>query len=645
MAVETQILKLTDVGGGQQFTGSITPAYTSNISARVNGRVADLKVKVGDRVTMGQVLAQIDTTALQQSLEQSQSTAAVNQAQYNKAVDDQANTLASAQKALALQKAQYDKTVSDQQNTVAAAKQAVATAQATLNNTITSQQNTIATAKQGVSTNQTSLSSTQSAYQIAVTNAQNALNAAVDNLLTSQNNTVQSAQLQVDVDLQNYATALKSGTQTAIDSAYKTLQKDQLALQQAQEAQYKDAQSAQASAQSNLVSLQNTLASAQASQAVQVAQEQLNAALTTLANAQAAAQTAIESSQQTLNAQQLAYANSLAASQSASAVAQAQLEQAQLTAKNAESTNAVLVSQAQLEQAKTNVKVISEQLQDGTLNSPVEGVVTSVLVPVGQYASAQTSIVGIASVNPLLATVNVSESSINKIKQDAAMTVSVPTLKKNYEGKVYAVHPTMDSTTKSYAVDIKVEDPNHELLPGMFAVTSLKSEGRQAIMVPADAVLSQPSGNAVFIVQDGKAKKVSVKIGQMTSAAFEITEGLKAGDELVVKGQELLSDNVPVQKPGQAGAANGQNGQSGQAGQNGKSGQNGQSGQSGGPSSPNPQSGSTSSPNGQSGQNGPNGQGGKNGNRQNGQSGQSGQSGGTSSPAASPDTAKAGAGQ
>jgi HlyD family secretion protein len=556
MSVETQIVKLSDVGGGQVFTGSITPVFTTNLSSRVTGRVASIDVNVGDRVKAGQALAHIDTTTLQQQLETTKSQAAVAQAQYNKAVNDYSNGLASAANAL-------DKAVNDAQAQVESAKRAVAVAQAQLNNAIASQQNAIASAKQGVANAQTSFNSTQASVSAAITAAQNNLNAQLDALLTSQSNNLQTLQLNVQQAAAAYSAALQSNQ--GVDAALAKLQAAQLALQQAQQNQYKDAQSAQAAAQSQLTSLQNALLQAQSSQQVQVAQEALNAALVSLANAQATAAAQIEVSQQQLAQQETALANAQKSQQTS-------VKQAEQAYKAAQSTDALKVNEAQLQQAQTNVKQLEEQLEDGVLKSPIDGIVTAIGTPVGQNASSSTPIVTVAAVDPVLATVNVSEAAIGKIKTGLPMTVSVPTLNKTYEGKVYAIHPTMDATSKSYLVDIQLDDPQHELLPGMFATSSLKSEGRQAIMVPADAVISQPSGNAVYIVKDGRAKKVLVKLGAITSTAFEVTSGLQVGDELVVKGQELLSDNVPVVvgQPGQGQGGPGQgqgqrpNGQGGQ---------------------------------------------------------------------------------
>ncbi|UJF31318.1 efflux RND transporter periplasmic adaptor subunit [Paenibacillus hexagrammi] len=447
-------------------------------------------------------------------------------------------------------------------------KNAVATAQIQLNNALAAQQNSIESAKQDVASAEASFSKSQADAANAVTIAQTNLNSQLDSLLTTQTNNIDSYTLAVQQAVVGYNAAMQNGGDTS--TAMNKLQSAQLQLQQAQQAQYKDTQSAQ----NSLTNLQNALLSAQSSQSVQVAQETLNSALLKLASTQSSAAAQIEQ-----NRQQLAQAQS--GQQLALNSAQASLDQSKQSVNNASSTEGLKVNEAQLQQGETKVKLLSEQLQDGVLASPVEGVVTSIMTPVGQNAG-QSAILSIASTDPVIATVNVSEASVGKFKAGIPMSVKIPTLNKDFDGEVAVVHPAMDATTKSYLVDIKLKDDQHELLPGMFATSSLKSEGKQSIVVPADAVLSQSSGNAVFIVKDGKAKKVLVKIGVMTSSSFEITDGLNVGDELVVKGQELLSDNVPVQvgQPGKGtGGAQGGKGAGGAQGGQGAQGGKGQGSQ------------------------------------------------------------------
>jgi RND family efflux transporter MFP subunit len=581
LAVEVQQVKKVEASGGQVFTGVISPVFTTNVSSKISGRVTDMMVKVGDAVKSGSPLAKIDTSALQQQLEQSTSAKNVTQAQLTKTQNDLQNNVNSAQLALQLTQAQLDKTIADQKNAVVLATQAVTLAQSQLDKAQSDQQNSISAARQSVTVLQTQLNKAISDASTTLSNAQNAVNSQqiiTDNNLQNLQTTVSQSIAAYDSALAAYNAAPGGGTKSALDAAVTKLQGAELALQQSQQLG--------ANANSSLASALAALISAQNSQTVQVAQEQLNQQIVLLANAQ---NTTTDVNQKQLQQQQAALNNALTAQQANVNVSKLQLSQSEQALKNTSSTDVVSVGQAQLEQANASIHMISEQLKDGVLNSPVDGVVTAINTPIGQNAGTGSSVISIASMNPIVATVNVSEAIIGKIKVGSTMNVKIPTLNKTFDGQVYTVHPTLDVTTKSYGVDIKIADPNNELLPGMFAEASQKSEGRQTIMVPADAVLSQTSGNIVFIVDNGKAKKVTVTLGEITSTTFEITKGLNEGDQLVVKGQELLSDNVTVQiaQPGQSGQGQGKGqsqsgqGQSGQGqSQSGQGkGQGGQGGQ------------------------------------------------------------------
>ncbi|UUZ85438.1 efflux RND transporter periplasmic adaptor subunit [Paenibacillus sp. P26] len=458
--VETQTVKMQDVGGGQIFNGSISPQYTTNVSSRVSGRVTELMVKVGDRVKTGQPLAKIDTTQLQQQIEQSQSAVALSAANLQKVAHDQQNGQLSAELTNEVNKAGYDKTLQDAQNALVAAKQQVAVAQANYNKAISDQQNAIAAAKQAVTVNQQALNNAINTYNQAVTTAQNNVNSAQDALQNSQissTNSIESLQLAVEqaaINLQNTQGNGKS-TSTDIAAAQQKLQVARLALQQAQESPA----SALSTAQNNLTKAQADLAAAQNSQTVVTAQETLNSGLLALATAQNNLAVITDTNQQTLQSAQQSAKNAQASYDISVKSVQAQANKDEQTVNAAKSTDSVEVSKAQYEQASTNLKVLQEQLNDGVLSSPVDGVVTAINTPVGQNAGTQASIVSIAALDPVLATVNVSESSIGKIKVGMDMKVDVPTLGKSFDGVVSAIRPTLDPTTKSYGVDIKVNDP------------------------------------------------------------------------------------------------------------------------------------------------------------------------------------------
>ncbi|MGZ4112414.1 MAG: efflux RND transporter periplasmic adaptor subunit [Tumebacillaceae bacterium] len=593
--VVVEPVKKSDVAGGQMFTGSITPSSVTNLASKINGKVTAMQVKIGDRVKKGQALAKIDTTTLEQSIKQSEGSAAVSSAQWTKAQDDQGNSVTSAQKAADLQKAQAAKTLNDQQSSVANAKQALTIAQASLVKAQKDQQTSIASSKQALATAQLNLDKARSDAASAVTNAQNAVEQAQTNLQNAQNNSTtnyQALQSAYALAQSNYTAALRAANNDindpTVQTAYAKVTQAQTALTQAQ-----GSPTSVVSAQNALTQAQAQLTNALNSQSVQIAQQAYNQALLNLASAQSSS--ALDVQTQQYYQAQLALANAQAASQGTSNTVQAQLAQSAQSLTTAQSTDSLKVSEASYNQAMNNLKVLTEQLQDGTLVAPTDGLVTAISAPVGQMSSG--TILSVAT-DPMLATVNVPESIVSKLKVGTPMDVTVQTLGKTFTGKVYAIHPGLDATTKSYPVDVQVDDPNHELLPGMFAQASLKSTGRQGIMVPADTVQSEASGNYVYVETNNRVHKVQVQLGVVTSSQFEITSGLKEGDKIVVKGEELLSDNLPVQVVtadqygknvgrtggGQGGAGGGQGGAGGGFGgfTGGGSGRSGGSGKGGG---------------------------------------------------------------
>jgi RND family efflux transporter MFP subunit len=573
MPVVTETVKMTDVGGSQIFMGSVAPEYTTNVSSKVTGRVTDLFVKIGDKVTEGQALAKIDTSTLEQQIATSYNSLTISQAQYQKTLADQANSLTSAENALAMQQLQYAKSQNDQQNAIASAKLSAELSRTALDKAKRDQQNSVNSARQSLASAQAQLAKAINDANNSVANAQNSLNTAQDSLNSTQttvDNGQQSLQQNYDQAKQAYSDAVDvnavnptAANKKAMDDAYSKFKAAELTLNQS----LQGTDSKVVSAQNAVNKAQADLTSALNSQAVQIQQEALNKSLQDLANAQAAT---TDTQELQLNQTQMSLSNTIATQEINANTSKQQLSQAEQSLKNAQTSESVKISEAQLKQAETNYNNLLQQLQDATVVSPVEGVVTALGTPVGQNAAGQSVIATIAAVDPLVVSVGVSESKINQFSVGMAMVVHIPTLDKTFEGKVKQVRPTLDTTTKSYGVDITISDPLHQVLPGMFAETSLKSEGRKSIMVPADAVLNQPSGNASFIVVDGKAKKVSVTIGAVSSTTFEITKGLKEGDKLVVVGQELLSNNVAVEEvdpnasPSQGGQRQGQQGQAGQ---------------------------------------------------------------------------------
>ena len=93
----------------------------------------------------------------------------------------------------------------------------------------------------------------------------------------------------------------------------------------------------------------------------------------------------------------------------------------------------------------------------------------------------------------------------------------------------------------------KILNPDPKILPGMTAsvlFTGLKAQ--PGIIIPVQAIEETPQGSEVFTVENNVAHLHMVQIGATSSTQAVVTSGLQAGQQVVVNGQDLLSDNVRV---------------------------------------------------------------------------------------------------
>jgi RND family efflux transporter MFP subunit len=144
------------------------------------------------------------------------------------------------------------------------------------------------------------------------------------------------------------------------------------------------------------------------------------------------------------------------------------------------------------------------------------------------------------------ALVSVSQSYFNQIQKgmDAKITTNIHP-DKAFSGKVHKIHPTIDAATRTFKVEVLIDNPKEELRPGMFADISINLEKTKALTVPSITVLKQEGTNNryVFVNNNGVAKKVSVEVGKRFDDKIEIiSDEIPVGTQLIVEGQANLMD-------------------------------------------------------------------------------------------------------
>jgi len=219
------------------------------------------------------------------------------------------------------------------------------------------------------------------------------------------------------------------------------------------------------------------------------------------------------------------------------------------------------VSQQQYDQMKTQVDVTKANVEllstNTTLVAPFSGIVTAKYFENGElFAGAPNTQVGKAAIvvlqqiNPIKATISVSQNYFPVIKEGMIVNVISDIYPDTvFEGKVNLIHPTINTGTKTFNVEIVVPNDKELLRPGMFAKVNVELSEDAAMIVPAISVLQQMGTNDryIYIYDDGIARKIDVEIGDRFDDQIEILSAdLKIGDKLIVAGHNHLDDGQKV---------------------------------------------------------------------------------------------------
>lgn len=189
------------------------------------------------------------------------------------------------------------------------------------------------------------------------------------------------------------------------------------------------------------------------------------------------------------------------------------------------------------------------------VRAPFSGVITARFVDVGALIQAATS--SATQTLPLFTLMDMSTIRVySSVPQEDAPLVKpgIPASvrvaqfpEKNFTGTVTRTTGVLDPATRSMLVEMHLPNKDRDLQPGMFAeaVFRLKSHP-DALAIPPAALIMENSGASVFVVTQGKAKKVPVKTGLDDGAWIEVTEGLTGQEDIVVVGKARLQDGALV---------------------------------------------------------------------------------------------------
>ncbi len=212
------------------------------------------------------------------------------------------------------------------------------------------------------------------------------------------------------------------------------------------------------------------------------------------------------------------------------------------------------LSKSDLDQIEMAYNVSKTQyenlLENSKLLSPISGVITARNYDAGDMYAMSSPIYTVEQIVPVKLLVGISETDYSKVKKGDSVEITADALPgKTFYGKIRKIYPTVDPSTRTFTVEVVVDNNYSTLRPGMFARAKVKFGVNNSVVIPDVAVVKQQGSGERFVYvlnADGTVTYQKVILGRRMGSEYEVLEGIQDGAKVVVGGQIRLKDGIKV---------------------------------------------------------------------------------------------------
>jgi membrane fusion protein (multidrug efflux system) len=194
------------------------------------------------------------------------------------------------------------------------------------------------------------------------------------------------------------------------------------------------------------------------------------------------------------------------------------------------------------------------------LRAPFAGRAGIITISPGDYVSAGTTVVTLQQLDPLLVDFYVPQSELGRLQVGQLVELSLDAYAgRQFDGKLSAISPKVDAGTRNVQVEATVPNRDKALTPGMFAKLEVDvGHQQQQLTLPQAAIVYNPYGDTVYVVQPSKGKdeqghaqpptvqQTFVTVGETRGDQVAILKGIEAGTQVVTSGQIKLKNGAPI---------------------------------------------------------------------------------------------------
>jgi membrane fusion protein (multidrug efflux system) len=209
-------------------------------------------------------------------------------------------------------------------------------------------------------------------------------------------------------------------------------------------------------------------------------------------------------------------------------------------------------AQALLDRVDAEIVAKEAMIRKKAVRAPFAGELGIRRINPGQYLKEGDTITELVALDPVYAEYTLPERFLAELVAGQSVIVQVQSYPDSvFEGKIHAISPNVEATSRSVVVRALIANPDRQLRPGMFAeVETLQSVREGVLTLPERAVTYNSYGESVFVVEQADGNRtvrlVQIETGNVRNGRIEIKHGLEAGTEVVSDGHNKLRNGQSI---------------------------------------------------------------------------------------------------
>jgi RND family efflux transporter MFP subunit len=205
-----------------------------------------------------------------------------------------------------------------------------------------------------------------------------------------------------------------------------------------------------------------------------------------------------------------------------------------------------------MESLEARKATLEEQIEMAQIRAPFSGIIDDIMVKEGELASPGVPLVHLVNLSKMRVSASVSEAYLSSLSKGDMVELRFPAYPElSLRAGVTRLGEVIDPQTRTFALEAEVSNPGERFKPNMLTSVRIQDfKSDNSLVVPSNILRQDFNGTFLFIVSEeegrSKAQKVYVTRGITVQDQTMITEGLAAGDMVITKGFNLVSDGTPL---------------------------------------------------------------------------------------------------